>query len=67
MRFQEGVGAQPFAGGSRPNYADACVFGSIKAIDRTSAFREIMTETAIKPWYERMVGEVGAGACVLRQ
>ena len=64
----EGVGSKPFAGGTAPDFADVCVFGCLSAIDRTTAFGEIMAETAVKPWYDRMHTAVGPGrACTLRQ
>ena len=63
-----GVGEKPFAGGERPNFADVCVFGALKAIDRTAAHAEIMAETEISPCYERMRAAVAPGnACVQRQ
>ena len=49
----EAVGSKPFAGGASPDFADVCVFGCLNAIDRTTAFGEIMAETAVKPWYVR--------------
>jgi len=64
----EGVGGQPFAGGAKPNLADVCVFGCLVAVDRTAAFAEIMAETRVRPWYERMNAAIGPGrACTLRQ
>ena len=67
--LDEGVGkGNDFAGGKVPNYADVCVFGCLKAIDRTDAWREIMAETPIKPWYDRMASAVEPGnACSSRQ
>ena len=49
---EEGVGSKPFSGGASPDFADVCVFGCLSAIDRTTAFGEIMAETAVKPWYD---------------
>jgi hypothetical protein len=44
------------------------VFGCLKAIDRTDAYKEIMAETAIKPWYDRVEALVQPGnACTSRQ
>ena len=64
----EGVGSKPFAGGQQPDFADVCVFGCLVAIDRTAAFGEIMAETKVKPWYDRMHAAVGPGrACTLKQ
>ena len=63
-----GVGKTPFAGGERPNFADVCVFGCLKAIDRTDAYAEIMAETQVAPWYERMRAAVEPGnSCTSRQ
>ena len=63
-----GVGDKPFAGGERPDFADVCVFGALKAIDRTAAHAEILAETDVGPWYERMTAAVAPGnACVQRQ
>ena len=36
---------KPFAGGASPDFADVCVFGCLSAIDRTTAFGEIMAKT----------------------
>ena len=66
--LDEGVGKSDFAGGKKPNYADVCVFGCLKAIDRTAAWHEIMAETPVKPWYERMRLAVEPGnACTSRE
>ena len=66
--LSEGVGKATFAGGEKPNLADVCVFGCLKAIDRTTAFQEIMRETEISPWYERMREVVQPGqSCAVRQ
>ena len=66
--LENGVGANSFAGGDQPNYADVCVFGCLKAIDRTAAWHEIMAETSVAPWYERMRKAVEPGsACTSRQ
>ena len=64
----EGVGKGPYAGGAKPNFADVCVFGCLKAIDRTATWKEIMETTAIAPWYGRMSEAVEPGnACTSRQ
>ena len=66
--LSDGVRDQPFAGGARPNYADVCVYGCLRAIERTSCHRELMADTAVGPWYERMAEAVQpGGACTLRQ
>lgn len=66
--LQEGVGDQMYAGGERPNLADVCVFGALKAIDRTDAHAELLQQTGIKPWYDRMSTTVAPGnACTSRQ
>jgi len=58
--LDEGVGGKPFAGGDAPHFGDVCVYGCLKAIDRTAAHKEIMAETAeLRQWYQRMAGLVG--------
>jgi len=51
----EAVGSRPFAGGEQPNLADCAVFGLLKAIDRTGAYRDVMVTTDVGKWYERML------------
>jgi len=66
--LEAGVGSGPFAGGQSPNFGDVCVFGCLKAIDRTAAHKEILAETPIGPWYDRMALAVQPGsACTQRQ
>lgn len=58
--LDEGVGGKPFAGGDAPHFGDVCVYGCLKAIDRTAAHKEIMAETAeLRQWYQRMAELVG--------
>jgi microsomal prostaglandin-E synthase 2 len=65
---EQGVGGRAFAGGDAPNFADVCVFGCLKAIDRTDAFAEILAETEVGPWYDRMRERTQpGGACTSRQ
>ena len=63
------MGNKQFACGDKPNLADIAVFGALKAIDRTSAHKEIMAETeALVAWYDRVHQLVEPGnACKLRQ
>jgi len=64
----DAVGDKPFAGGDRPNLADITVYGALKAIDRCAAYKEIMAETAVGPWYDRVNQLVEPGnSCTLRQ
>ena len=57
---EEGVGSKPFAGGDKPHYGDVCVYGCLKAIDRTSVHKEIMAEaTELRQWYQRMAQLIG--------
>ena len=40
----------------------------LQLLDRTDTYRELMAETAIAPWYERMQAAVGPGSsCTSRQ
>jgi microsomal prostaglandin-E synthase 2 len=56
------VGSRRFMGGDRPNNADLSMFGVIRAVTGTPTFHDLMHNTKIGPWYERMMGAVGDSA-----
>jgi len=62
-RWTSAVGAQDFLGGSNPNLADLCVFGTLRSLEGFATHREILAETEVGPWYERMGTAVGARNC----
>jgi len=41
-------------GGSEPNLADLNVYGILTAIQGCEAFQDLMNNTKIQPWFERM-------------
>ena len=43
-----------FSGGSQPNLADLNVYGILTAIQGCEAFQDLMNNTKIQPWFERM-------------
>ncbi len=43
-----------FIGGSEPNLADLNVYGILTAIQGCEAFQDLMNNTQIQPWFERM-------------
>jgi len=43
-----------FVGGSEPNLADLNVYGILTAIQGSEAFQDLMTNTKIQPWFDRM-------------
>ncbi|CAF0824166.1 unnamed protein product [Rotaria sordida] len=48
------VGDKNFLGGSEPNLADLNVYGVLTAIQGCEAFQDLMNNTKIQPWFERM-------------
>lgn len=48
------VGDKDFLGGSEPNLADLNVYGILTAIQGCEAFDDLMKNTKIGPWFERM-------------
>jgi microsomal prostaglandin-E synthase 2 len=44
----------PFVGGGEPNLGDLAVYGVLTAIEGCDAFRDMLANTDIGPWYERM-------------
>ncbi len=55
-----GLHSQDFMGGSAPNLADISAFGVIRSITGTPSFMDLMHNTSISGWYERMMGIVGS-------
>mmetsp|Transcript_2822 Transcript_2822/g.4592 ORF Transcript_2822/g.4592 Transcript_2822/m.4592 type:complete len:99 (-) Transcript_2822:581-877(-) len=58
-KWIEAVGSKDFYGGSHPNLADLCVFGTIRAIEGYATHTNVLTETQVGPWYDRMASVVG--------
>ncbi|KAG2450408.1 hypothetical protein HYH02_004910 [Chlamydomonas schloesseri] len=57
-------GSKRFAGGERPNLADLAAFGVIRAVRQTGAFRDLMANSRIAPWFAAMEEAVGGSARV---
>uniref|UniRef100_A0A7S3SSH2 Prostaglandin E synthase 2 n=2 Tax=Emiliania huxleyi TaxID=2903 RepID=A0A7S3SSH2_EMIHU len=56
----EGLAGRAFAGGDAPHYGDVCVYGCLRAIDRTAAHAEILDDAPeLARWYGRMEEAVG--------
>ncbi|KXZ47817.1 hypothetical protein GPECTOR_32g429 [Gonium pectorale] len=53
-----------FAGGEQPNLADIAAFGVIRAVRQTGAFRDLMANSRLGPWFEAMEAVVGGSARV---
>ncbi|XP_064616162.1 prostaglandin E synthase 2-like [Liolophura sinensis] len=45
---------KPFMGGDQPNLADLSVYGVLNSIEGCDAFQDVLQNTKIGPWYERM-------------
>lgn len=43
-----------FLGGSQPNLADLAVYGVLRVMEGLQSFDDLMANTKIKPWYQRM-------------
>jgi len=56
---EEGLAGKKFCGGDGPNNAGLCVFGVLRAVKTFETFTDVMENTSIKPWYDRMVDAVG--------
>lgn len=51
--------ASSVAGGSKPNLADLAVFGVLRPIRYLQAGRDMVENTHIGEWYQRMENAVG--------
>ncbi|KAK1290423.1 hypothetical protein QJS10_CPB18g00008 [Acorus calamus] len=54
-----GLSDRPFMGGARPNLADLAVFGVLRPIRHLQAGRDLIANTKIGPWYDRVETLVG--------
>ncbi|KAK3269432.1 hypothetical protein CYMTET_22126 [Cymbomonas tetramitiformis] len=59
------VGEREFLGGKQPNNADLSVFGVIRAVHGLDTWKDVMSETSVGPWYERMEAAVGGSSVIL--
>lgn len=50
---------RPFLGGDQPDLADLAVFGVVRAVTGTDTFNDLMQNSQIGSWYERMFNAVG--------
>lgn len=53
-------GTKTFHGGNQPDLADLAVYGVLSSIEGLEAFKDMLQNTDIGPWYERVKAEVGA-------
>lgn len=56
------LNGRDFLGGSKPNLADLAVFGVLRPIRYLKAGKDMVANTHIGEWYERMENAVGASA-----
>ncbi|CAJ0968268.1 unnamed protein product, partial [Ranitomeya imitator] len=47
-----------FLGGSQPNLADLAVYGVLRVMEGLQSFDDMMANTKIKPWYQRMTNAI---------
>ncbi|XP_053552220.1 prostaglandin E synthase 2 isoform X1 [Bombina bombina] len=51
-----------FMGGSQPNLADLAVYGILRVMEGLQSFDDVMANTKIQPWYQRMSAAVQKGS-----
>ncbi|KAH0456993.1 hypothetical protein IEQ34_014900 [Dendrobium chrysotoxum] len=57
--WSKAIDGREFLGGSRPNLADLSVFGVLRPIRYLKAGRDMVENTSIGEWYQRMEAAVG--------
>lgn len=57
-RWLKAVGKNPYQGGDQPNMADLNMYGVLSAIEGYDAFSDLLQNTNIGPWYQRMKTKV---------
>ncbi|KAG8460570.1 hypothetical protein KFE25_011345 [Diacronema lutheri] len=60
------VGDRRFHGGDQPDLADLSVYGCLRGIKATSTHAQIMAETDLQPWYQRVEAAVGSSSRISR-
>lgn len=54
-RWIDSMGAQPFHGGASPSVADLAAFGVIYAMQGHPVYERLLSETRLRPWFERVL------------
>ena len=62
----ERVGDRKFSGGEQPDLADFSVFGAFKVCENLPVHHDVLANTELQPWYQRMQLEVGQSSRVAR-
>eukprot|EP00240_Pyramimonas_obovata_P005369 CAMPEP_0118934676 /NCGR_PEP_ID=MMETSP1169-20130426/13953_1 /TAXON_ID=36882 /ORGANISM="Pyramimonas obovata, Strain CCMP722" /LENGTH=387 /DNA_ID=CAMNT_0006877603 /DNA_START=73 /DNA_END=1237 /DNA_ORIENTATION=- len=57
-KFTDALGARQFLGGNKPNLADISIFGVLRAVRGMDTWKDVMDNTKVLPWYERMEASV---------
>jgi len=57
-KFMDAVGTRQFLGGNKPNLADLATFGVLRAVRGMDTWKDVMDNTKVLPWYERMEAAV---------
>ncbi|XP_078082350.1 prostaglandin E synthase 2 [Mustelus asterias] len=52
---------RPFMGGDMPNLADLAVYGVLRVMEGLEAFNDMMANTKVKSWYQRMEQDIKKG------
>ncbi|KAG9404323.1 Prostaglandin E synthase 2 [Aphanomyces cochlioides] len=55
----DAMGEKPFLGGDQPNLTDVSVFGVYRSIVGLDTFDDLMDNTKLQPWFDRMTQIVG--------
>lgn len=53
------VGDKPFHGGAVPSTADVSVFGVLRSVHDYDVFSDMLRNTSLAGWYDRMAAAVG--------
>lgn len=63
-KWTEEVGTKSFLSGDKPNLGDLCVYACIKAIEGLDTHKDLMENTAVGPWYQRVEQAIGDSSCI---
>jgi microsomal prostaglandin-E synthase 2 len=64
-KWTEALGKRKFMGGEQPCLADLGLFGVLRAVKGFDTFHDVMQNTQLAPWFERMEAAVGPSSRIV--
>ena len=63
-QWTDQVAKKPFVSGDQPNVGDLAVYACIRAIEGLDAHKDLLQNTEIGAWYQRVEQAIGTSTCL---